>query len=175
VGGNRSGQADERVIFNAELAAGSAARIEAPMRRVTTAICVTGCFFAAGLTVAPVALAEDAAQPAASQSLVNPPAKPKAQKPARQAATKKPPAAVDPLLGNPKTLGPQTASAPAVNLKNPAAKDDPFHIGGRWSASNDPNYGVYSTTNANDILLRNQGETTRVTPNKLELGVDYKF
>jgi hypothetical protein len=125
-----------------------------------------------GLTAAPVGFA--AADDSTRAAEIIAPAKPQAHKPSPQASIKKP-KPFDPLLGNSKTLSSQSSSSPTVSLKSPPPKDDPFHLGARWSVSNDPNYGLGSTTTQTDILKGNVGQPTAATRNKFDLGVDYKF
>jgi hypothetical protein len=98
--------------------------------------------------------------------------KPSQQKPGKKQKANKPPTTDAKGLGlDPSTLGDQS-----ISLKNSGkGSENPLSVNGRWSASNDPNYGLYSTTTQTDIYLRNQGEPTKATPNKFELGLDYKY
>ena len=71
---------------------------------------------------------------------------------------------------------PAAAAEPTPQLKHaPAPKESPISVNARWSATNAPNYGLNSTTTQNDLLRRDQGETTSTPIDQVGVGLDLKF
>jgi len=102
--------------------------------------------------------------------------KPSQQKPGKKQKANKAPTTDAKTDAKGLGLDPSTLGDQSISLKNSVkGSENPLSVNGRWSASNDPNYGLYSTTTQTDIYLRNQGEPTKATPNKFELGLDYKY